>query len=97
MSEITEETYQTVRHAAYLPLSQTEVERLCGLEWGQLSRDNRLYDAYLTGQLEARTDIYKALMDDIKKNANVQAAKEMAKQFEQLQKEKDGSTFDGLT
>jgi len=76
------EQLQEIEKYAGMPFTLEDVERLCQLDPGSIENDQQAMEAYRRGQLRARSVIYAALMSEIREKGSVQAAREMARQFE---------------
>ena len=76
--------YATIEQYASMPFSVAEIEAICELDAGTIEVDQKAMDAVQRGRLKARASIYSALMQEVRESGSVQAAKEMARQFETL-------------
>ncbi len=83
------ETLQHVEKYSAMPFSVGDVARLCELEPGTIENDKEAMEAYRRGQLRARSVIYAALMGEVRERGSVQAAREMARQFESVANAED--------
>ena len=88
--------YAEIEKYAGMPFSMEDVERLCQLDPGTIENDQQAMEAYCRGQLRARSVIYAALMGEIRERGSVQAAREMARQFEAVGQNADGDDLNGL-
>lgn len=76
--------YETIEQYASMPFSVAEIEALCEIDTGTIQDDQKAMSAVQRGRLRARASIYAALMQEVRENGSVQAARELAKQWEAI-------------